>query len=69
MFILVYSLESYEYFQMGTCRSLLCHRFTFVNMRFVAKIMFFPINSTRRFTFIRSLLQNFVISPLALTDE
>ena len=44
----------------------LCHSFDFVNMRFAAKVIFFGIyfsllNSARRFTFMESLLQNFVI--------
>ena len=64
----VYNLESYEYFQMGICRSL-CHSSTFVNMRFVAKAIFSVLNSTRRSTFIENLLQNFVISCFTLTDE
>ena len=46
---------------MGICRCL-CHSFfNFVNMRCVVKVTFFPI-STRRSTFMESLLQNFVIS-------
>ena len=57
----VYNSESYEYFQMGICRCLCHSSFNFVNMRFVAKVTFFP-TSIRRSTFMESLSQNFVIS-------
>ena len=39
----------------------LCHSFNFVNMRFVVKVIFFPIK------FMESLLQNFIISSFTLT--
>ena len=50
----------------------LCHGFNFVNVRIVVKVMFFGTyfslsNSTRRFSFVESLLQDFVISFLTLT--
>ena len=61
MCIPVYNLESYEYFEMGICRSLF-HSFSFVNMRFVVKVYFSLLNSTRIFTFKESTLQNSVIS-------
>ena len=44
-----------------------CHSFNFANMRFVVKVIFFLLNSTRRFTFKESLLQNFVFSFFTLT--
>ena len=71
MRIPVYNLESYEYFKMGVC-TCLCHSFNFVNMRFVVKVIFFGtyfslLNSTRRFTFMESLLQNIVISFFLLS--
>ena len=56
MSITFYNLESYEHFHMGICKSL-CHSFNFVNVRFVVKVIFFPLNSTRRFTFMESLMQ------------
>ena len=46
---------------MGICKSL-CHSFNFVNMRFVVKTYFSLLSSTRRVTFMESLLQNFAIS-------
>ena len=45
---------------MGIYR-VLCHSFNFVNMIFVAKVVFFPI------TFMEILLLNFVISVFTLT--
>ena len=52
---------------MGICGSL-CHSFNFANMRFAVKVIFFPyFNSTKRFTYMESLLQNFVISFFTLT--
>ena len=50
MCVPVYNLESYEYFQMGICRSL-CHSSTFVNMRFVAKAIFFRIKFYKKIYF------------------
>ena len=50
MFVRVYNLESYEYFQMGTCRSLY-HSFTFVYMRFGAKVIFYPIKVYEKIQF------------------
>ena len=53
---------------MGTFRCVfvgvfqICHSFSFANMRFLVKVIFFLLNPTRRFTFMESLLQNFVIS-------
>ena len=44
MCILVYNLESYEFFCMDICRCL-CHSFNFVNMIFVVMVIFFPIKS------------------------
>ena len=49
----------------------LCHSFNFVNMIFVVKVIFSGtyfsvLHSTRRFTFTKSLLQNFVISFFTL---
>ena len=49
----------------------LCHSFNFTNKRFLAKVIFFGIyfsllNSTRKFTFMESFLQNFVISCFTL---
>ena len=40
---------------MGICRSLY-YSFNFVNMRFLVKLYFSLLNSTRRFTFMESLL-------------
>ena len=53
---------------MGICRRL-WHNFNFVNMSFVGDVIFFPIlrYSKGRFTFMESLLQNFVISIFTLT--
>ena len=48
---------------MSICGSL-CHSFKFINMRFVRNVTFFPIKSTKRFTFMEILLKNFVISFL-----
>ena len=41
----VYNSKSYEYFWMSICRScFFCHSFfNFVNMRFLVKVIFFPI--------------------------
>ena len=47
MCVLVYNLESYEFFYMGICRSL-CHSFNFVDMRFVVTVIFFPIKFYRK---------------------
>ena len=48
------------------CRSLYLS-FTFVNMRFLVKVYFSILNSTTRYTFMESLLENFVISFFTLT--
>ena len=41
---------------MAICRSV-CHSFYFVNLRFVAEVVFFsPLNFTGRFTSVESLL-------------
>ena len=45
---------------MGVCKSL-CHSFSSEKTRLVVEVyIFFLLNSTWRFTFIESLLQNFV---------
>ena len=39
----------------------------FVDLRFVAKVTFSSLNSTRKFTSMETLSQNFVISFFTLT--
>ena len=46
----VYNLEFYEYFHMGIYRSL-CDSFTFVNMRFITKVIFFRIKFYKKIYF------------------
>ena len=60
------SLEFYEYFYMGICRSAY-HSFNLVNLRFLVKLYFSLLNSTGRFTFVESLLQNFLVCFFTLT--
>ena len=70
----VYDLESfrmiYKYFYMGICGSLY-HSFNVINVKSVVKVTCFPVKSTRKLTFMESLLQDFVLylllSPYALT--
>ena len=80
MCIPVYNLESYEYFQMGICKVhvtvSLFHMSQFhivslsVSLHSLQLRLYFSLlNSTRRFTVIESLLQNFDISFFTLTDE
>ena len=44
----------------------ICHNFNFVNMKSAVKVIFFPIKFYKKFTFMESLLQNFVISVFTL---
>ena len=44
---------------MDICRSV-CHSFTFVNMRFVVKVTFFPIKFYKEIGFIEKFLQKFI---------
>ena len=53
---------------MGICRSL-CHSFNFVNMRFVVNVIFSLLNSAKTFTFMESLLKNFLFLAYAPLDE
>ena len=64
MCIPVYNLESYECFQMGICRSL-CQRFTFVDMRFVVKVIFFSIKFYKKICFHGKFMTDFFFySPI-----
>ena len=56
MCIQVYNLESYEYFQMGICKSFL-PQFYFIDSQL--RLYFSLLNSTGRFTFMESLIQMF----------
>ena len=51
---------------MGICRSL-CHSFTFVNMVFVAEVVFFPIKFYKKIYFHGKFVTEFVISFFSLT--
>ena len=51
---------------MGICRSL-CHSFNFVNMRFIVKVIFFPIKFYKKLYFHGKFITDFVVSFFILT--
>ena len=55
MYILVYNVESYGYFQMGICRSL-CHR----KYEICSRGYIFPNKFYRKICFIENMLLNFI---------